>query len=84
MKLDKLNLNSEIILIGTKPQLNKIKFDHTKVGHVDLSVETAAVRNLGAWFDRNLSMSTYINKICAVCILPSAQYQTNSQVPYAG
>ena len=64
MKLDKLNLNSEIILIGTKPQLNKIKFDHIKVGHVDLSVETAAVRNLGAWFDRNLSMSTHINKIC--------------------
>ena len=23
-----------------------------------------AVRNLGAWFDRNLSMSTHINKIC--------------------
>ena len=67
MKLDKLKLNSdktEIILIGTKPQLSKIKFDHIKVGHVDLSVETAAVRNLGAWFDRNLSMSTHINKIC--------------------
>ena len=27
-------------------------------------METAAVRNLGAWFDRNLSMSTHINKIC--------------------
>jgi len=37
---------------------------HIKVGHVDLSVETAAARNLGAWFDRNLSMSTHINKIC--------------------
>ena len=56
MKLDKLKLNSdktEIILIGTKPQLSKIKFDHIKVSHVDLSVETAAVRNLGAWFDLN-------------------------------
>ena len=33
MKLDKLKLNSdktEIILIGTKPQLSKIKFDHIK------------------------------------------------------
>ena len=67
MKLDKFKLNSdktEIILIGTKPQLSKIKFDHIKVGHVDLSVETAAVHNLGAWFDRNLSMSTHINTIC--------------------
>jgi len=34
MKLDKLKLNSdktEIILIGTKAQLSKIKFDHIKV-----------------------------------------------------
>ena len=55
---------TEIILIGTKPQLNKIKFDHNKVGHVDVSVESTAVRNLGAWFDCNLCMSTHINKIC--------------------
>lgn len=37
MKLDKLKLNSdktEIILVGTRPQLNKIRFDHLKVGHV--------------------------------------------------
>ena len=27
-------------------------------------METAAVCNLGAWFVRNLSMSTHVNKIC--------------------
>jgi len=62
MRLDKLKLNS--YETGTKPQLNKIKFDHIKVGHVDISVETTAVLNLGAWFDCNLCMSTHINKIC--------------------
>ena len=67
MKLGSLKLNSdktEIILIGIKPQLKKIKFNHIKVGHVDVSVQTTAVRNLGAWFDCNLKMSTHINKIC--------------------
>jgi len=62
MRLDELKLNS--YKTGTKPQLNKIKFDHIKVGHVDISVETTAVLNLGAWFDCNLCMSTHINKIC--------------------
>ena len=67
MKLDKIKLNSdktEIILISTKPQLKKIKFNHIKVGHVDVSVQTTAVRNLGAWFDCNLKMLTHVNKIC--------------------
>ena len=66
MKLDKLKLDSdktEIILIGTKPQVKKIKFNHAKVGHVDVLVKTTTVRNLGAWFDCNLKMSTHINKI---------------------
>ena len=56
MKLDKFKLNSDktdIIVIGTKLQLKRIKFNHIKVGHVDVSVQTTAVRNLGAWFDCN-------------------------------
>ena len=55
---------TEIILVGTRPQLDKIRFDHLKVGDKDVQVVTTAVRNLGAWFDCNLSMSTHINKIC--------------------
>jgi len=38
MQLDKLKLNwdkTEIILVGTRPQLDKIRFDSLKVGHVD-------------------------------------------------
>ena len=63
MKLDKLKLNSdktEIILVGTRPQLGKSRFDHLKVGDIEVPVATTAVRNLGAWFDCNLSMSTHI------------------------
>ena len=37
---------------------------HIRVGHLDVSVLTTAVRNVGAWFDYNLKMSTHINKIC--------------------
>ena len=63
MKLDKLKLNSdktEIIVIGTKPQLQKIKFNHIKVGHVDVSV-------LVAWLQLTSirSVSLYIT----ICII---------------
>ena len=67
MKLDKLKLNSdktEIILVGTRPQLDKRRFDQLKVGDIEVPVATTAVRNLGAWFDCNLSMSTHTNKTC--------------------
>ena len=58
----KFNSNkTEIILVGTRPQLDKIRFDHLKVGDI---VVTTAVQNLGTWFDCNLSMSTHIKKIC--------------------
>ena len=52
MKLDKLELNSdktEIILVGTRPQLDKIRFDHLKVD------------DIGAWFDCNLTLPTHSN-----------------------
>ena len=67
MKLDKLKLNSdktEITVVGTRLQLDKITFDHLKVDDIEVPVATTSVRNLGAWFDCNLSMSTHINKIC--------------------
>ena len=67
MKLDKLKLNSdktEIMFCGTRLQLDKIRFDHLKVDDVKVPVATTSLRNLGAWFDCNLSMSTHINKIC--------------------
>ena len=67
MQLAKLMLNSdktEIILVSTRPHLGEISFEHLKVGHVEVPVVPTAVRNLRAWFDCNLSMSTQINKIC--------------------
>ena len=42
MKLDKLKLNSdktEIILGGTGPQLDKIRFDHLKVDDIEVPVQ---------------------------------------------
>ena len=66
MKLDKLKLNSdktEIIQVGTRPQLDKIRFDNLNVGDIELPVVTTAARNPAVWFDCNLSMSTHIDRI---------------------
>ena len=52
MELDKLKLNSdktEIILVGTRPQLDKIRFDHLKVDDIEVpTMATTSVRNLRA------------------------------------
>jgi hypothetical protein len=66
MLTDKLKLNddkTELLLIGTKKQLNKVNIDSIAVGSTDV-VPTSSVRNLGAWFDSQLSMSSHISKLC--------------------
>ena len=64
---DKLMLNddkTEFVLIGTRQQLAKVDIDNISVGSFDVS-PVSVVRNLGSWFDSNLSMSTHISKVCA-------------------
>ena len=64
---DRLMLNddkTEMILIGTRQQLQKVNLNDITVG--DTVVEAkSVVRNLGSWFDRNLDMSSHISKQCA-------------------
>ena len=62
---DKLRLNdnkTEFMIIGTRKQLAKVNIDGLSVGESIIAPVTS-VRNLGSWFDRNLSMIPYINKM---------------------
>ena len=52
---------TEFLLLGTKQQLDKVDINRFTVGE---SVVKPVVRNLGSWFDSQLSMSTYISKLC--------------------
>ena len=64
---DKLMINdnkTEFLIIGTKQQLAKLSVDNLKIGSTNI-VPSTSVRNLGAWFDSNLCMSTHITKACS-------------------
>ena len=63
---DKLMINddkTEFVLIGTKQQLEKVHVDKLSVGDSEITASNV-VRNLGSWFDSNLSMASHVNKIC--------------------
>ena len=64
---DRLLLNddkTEVLLIGTRHQLNKIDLNcNLCVGNNNISPVTSA-RNLGVWFDNKMSMSNHITKTC--------------------
>ena len=65
---DKLMINddkTEFLIIGTKQQLAKLSVDNLKIGSTSI-VPSTLVRNLGAWFDWNLCMSTHITKACSI------------------
>ena len=67
MATDNLKLNeakTEIILIGTNRQREKVNVDRLYIGQVTVPTVNSAVCNIGSWFDANLSMTTQINKIC--------------------
>ena len=61
MVQDKLQLNrakTEFLIIGTCAQFNKVTINDLQVGEVKVSV-VHSVRNLGAWFDANMNMTTH-------------------------
>ena len=63
---DRLMLNddkTEFLLLGTKQQLAKVDINSITVGESVVNTKPV-VRNLGSWFDSQLSMSTYISKLC--------------------
>ena len=62
MTRDRLKLNedkTEVILIGTRQQLAKVNVTSIAVGDETIEAKPS-VRNLGSWFDSQLSMSTHI------------------------
>ena len=66
MVQDKLQLNdarTEFLIKGTRAQLNKVTINDWQVGEVKVSA-VYSVKNLGAWFDANMNMTTHINSIC--------------------
>ena len=66
MITDKLKLNddkTEFLIIGTRQQLSKVHIEKLSVGDVSVKPATVA-RNLGTWFDTNLSLVTHIAKTC--------------------
>ena len=64
---DKLKINdikTEFILLDTRQQLAKVDNANIIVGSSEVA-PVSSVRNLGAWFDSELSMSTHISKVCS-------------------
>ena len=67
MTIDKLLFNeskTEILLAGTRQQLLKVVIDAFTVGSCHVS-SASSVRDLGAWFDSELTMNTHVNKLCS-------------------
>ena len=56
--------NTEFLLLGTKQQLAKVDINSITVGESVVNTKPV-VRNLGSWFDSQLSMSTHISKLCS-------------------
>ena len=66
MTKDKIRMNdnkTEFMSIGARKQPAKVNIDGFSVGESIIAPVTS-VRNLGSWFDQNLSMIPHINKIC--------------------
>ena len=68
MSQDKLLMNdakTELLLIGTRQQLAKVRIDSITIGNSDIAPQSP-VRNLGVWLDCNLSMGDHITKTSSV------------------
>ena len=55
---------TEFIIIGSRQQLAKENIDHINVGTSDIR-PVGSVRNLGLWFDRSMTMSSHVGKVCS-------------------
>ena len=65
MLSDRLKLNddkTEFIIIGTRQELAKVNIESMRVGD-STTTPASEVKNLGTWFDRQLTMNTHINNI---------------------
>ena len=55
---------TEFLVIGTPQQLSKVEIGHVNVGGVNINA-VDSVRNLGSWFDKHMSMSVHIGRMCS-------------------
>ena len=55
---------TEFLIIGSRQQLSKVSIDSITIGASSVQ-PVSSVRNLGAWFDENLSMTTHVGKVCS-------------------
>ena len=54
---------TEFLIIGTSQQLKKVRIDTLSVGDAIISPVLSA-RNLGAYFDSNMTLVPFINNTC--------------------
>ena len=54
---------TEFIVIASRHLLKKTVINTVRVGDCDIG-KVSVVRNLGAWFDDQLTMAVHITKIC--------------------
>ena len=54
---------TELILIGTNHQLNKLQFSSINVENTEIKA-ASHVRNLGVLFDKNMNMENQVNRMC--------------------
>ena len=58
-----VSYKSEFLVIGTPQQISKISIDGVRVGSSNL-IPSVTARNLGVYFDTNLTMETHVKNIC--------------------
>ena len=58
---------TEFLLVGTRQKLDKLDSSSITVGNNRI-LTSPCVRNLGSWFDSNLSMTDHINKACNAAV----------------
>ena len=68
MTVNELRLDdskTEVLLLGPKVQRNRLHLDSLMVGDSEICVPiTGSIRNLGAYFDSDLSMNAHVTKVC--------------------
>ena len=68
MTVNKLGLDdskTEVLLLGPKVQRSRLHLDSLMVGDCETCVSiTGSMRNLGAYFDSDLSMNAQVTKVC--------------------
>ncbi len=71
MYQNKLKLSGDktvLMLLGNKPQLNKLVYSSVIVG--DSYIESVpSTTNLGAGFDGDMSVKCHVQKVCIICAI---------------